>query len=1357
MKHFLLQRHNLSENKAHERNRKSKKGGLLAGLAIAGTIVTVHNNATVSAEEVSGTNQNNATTTTAPTSSTIVTENSATNLKEPQPAPSTANTSFQSTSGQKTGNITTQIQSPELNSAVNTAKSNGVEVGQKPSVVVNSAEVAKSDLNNQTTKVNGAATTQKEVNATLKKATESANQAGVKLSEKPTVTYKDNDDQAKKDAQEQSSHLNNLAKVQTQATESLAKEIKKASDVGVHTFENPEAKTFTNPQEALEYLNKQILDLQKAVKVNEQIKSIISEAEAQAKKSGIRLVNTVQKSHGNDLSAALADAQEQASKISKAIAAQTQANKAILDAKSLAEKNKTVVKSDGRITVSPADAKSTSEKIVQAINEIVAKNKVIVEENANKQALYEKSLKELQDKNKLIAASNVKKQEQYNADLVKYNEEMAKLKANVSHDGYLSKFVSQSLKFDSEPNANLSLSGNFKYVDPSKPINNFNSNDAQSKSITTAFSSELNSDPKKTVVWHGSDDIISKPISLEAGKSVTATYTNLKNSTYAGQPISKVVIKYTNVNKTDKELMFVAQDPTNGFIVYSRGLESSKVKTDIQYFDNKGSLIKFTEANPAIIALSSLNSQVETKGVSTNGKGEHLPQEVVKDYNFKFIKITGSSVDEHKDGIYSDQNNDYTEKGSKYNNSAWDQSNNPLFYYGSGAGVVSSGDTISFTSENRRTSVKPWERGQWLAISSKIAAPTAKKPSLPTLDQESPNKLTPPPLNPLLEAKYKEVVVEEKYHKVGILPEARNIQLLSDTHKVVVATSVHPVLVTQAPINHKGVYSLEKVSIDGQKVPKGSEVSWVLENSPLKAGRQYTLSYRLSDPLPEGYKINIAKTVAASPGWEVVKDKDGSYSLSLSKKEQERSNSNLLAEYIVPKATIFGEVTNDSATYKNIFKTTIVSAETVIVGKDGKVVPKGTPTTYTVTSNIPVVYTPVSAKPEKHIYTATGQRIDGKTILPNSKVHYTLKIENQQFKGIKASNKDIEKGFVTIDDIQDNTVGLDVKNAVYELADGTKVNDVTLTRYKSLSEAPKELQQIIKNAGQKPQGEFLAITPKNNDFVSYYNKYILTGTNIFVSLPVITGNYTGTFTNKVSMIAFGNGYDGNIVQNDIPKLEAIKDIKASITSKESLNHKNIALHQVFPYELDLPAVSANIAGGIYKLSVRDDFDESHDKYDGKFYFFADKEFKTKSGKVFKVNAELTQYVTQNIIRDKTGRAIAVEFSFDKDFLQSIDKDSVLDVRGYMFVERIAYGKHIKNTFTTTLNDYSFDSTTVESNTLEPTPTPTPVAPKQVVSKPLAKASVLPQTGDNKAASLSAVGMVLLTSVLGLTFKSKKKS
>ena len=185
----------------------------------------------------------------------------------------------------------------------------------------------------------------------------------------------------------------------------------------------------------------------------------------------------------------------------------------------------------------------------------------------------------------------------------------------------------------------------------------------------------------------------------------------------------------------------------------------------------------------------------------------------------------------------------------------------------------------------------------------------------------------------------------------------------------------------------------------------------------------------------------------------------------------------------------------------------------------------------------------------------------------------------------------------------------------------------------------------------------------------------------------------------------------------------------------------VALNQVFPYELDGPAIATNVEGGLVKYVINDDFDETHDRYDGVFYAFAQQKLELKDGTIINVGDEITRFVTQNVVRNEDGTITSVSYSFNPDFLASlkVSADNLFDPVIYMQVTRIAYGDNVENKFEVVINDYVVESNTVVTHTPEPTPeTPTtpspetpstPVTPTPAEDVPVQKAALLPETGE----------------------------
>lgn len=370
--------------------------------------------------------------------------------------------------------------------------------------------------------------------------------------------------------------------------------------------------------------------------------------------------------------------------------------------------------------------KEQYEKLLAEYNAILEQNKAIEEENAKLEqeyqdalvkyeqdyALYEEELKAYEDtiaRNEEIKAENEAlkqeydtKLEIYNQEMVKYNQDkaeydeaMAEMEANTGTDGYLSEVIGQNLQFNSNPQAHVSISGGTPtdVVAEGGPIQARNG--AHKPNVGRI---------------------------LNRGDRIDVTYTNLKDMSYAGKRIVKMVNTFTMdaKNYQDRVYVFSYQDPTNGFYVRNIGTEGrTAVKVSTKFYDEKGNVITFEKDKPAVIAFSSLNN-------NSNPTWKDKWIETVRDFNGRFVKITGSYVDIDANGVI--KCNTYTNNNPNLPGGV-DSVDSPYFYLMSGAGVVNSGNTISYVVD-----CYGWEKdgrpcgderfgAQWTAYNTKVPVP----------------------------------------------------------------------------------------------------------------------------------------------------------------------------------------------------------------------------------------------------------------------------------------------------------------------------------------------------------------------------------------------------------------------------------------------------------------------------------------------------------------------------------------------------------------------------------------------------------------------------------------------------------
>lgn len=272
----------------------------------------------------------------------------------------------------------------------------------------------------------------------------------------------------------------------------------------------------------------------------------------------------------------------------------------------------------------------------------------------------------------------------------------------------------------------------------------------------------------------------------EPNISVTATYTNLHNSSYTdnngtNHHISKIIATYkTSGNSTDWPILYINTDPSEGF--WYMGV--NPVSVTYQCFDENGNLIRFN--NNAWITVSSLNAGPSAQ----NGRHEYAQGTG----NITFHQLAGSSITNMGNGkmgsvfvndhirlkFNSDGSVNYGivdntahggralyeaigqpggnfSKGKLIDNnyydgkdgySAWDNANGQGQYYGATVGQINNGATsytISYSSDAYGTgmgnNVKEATYGTTWAMPSTTIPETPfkeKKPTPPTPPEKTP-------------------------------------------------------------------------------------------------------------------------------------------------------------------------------------------------------------------------------------------------------------------------------------------------------------------------------------------------------------------------------------------------------------------------------------------------------------------------------------------------------------------------------------------------------------------------------------------------------------------------------------------
>ena len=336
-------------------------------------------------------------------------------------------------------------------------------------------------------------------------------------------------------------------------------------------------------------------------------------------------------------------------------------------------------------------------------------------EQQQKQQL-EQSIKQYEDAKKQSKDEYNAKVNKYNQDVAAYNQakqewdaKKAELESKKTEEGQLTETLAQNLIFKDEPNAEVTVSGNFQGY--WKRSDNRYGNDygildykpENGDTLEQAWNGGY-------AMWSASGaggTFLGYPVVLKQGDSITATYTNLQNSSYAGKKISKIEYTITS-NQTQPHSVFVLKNPALGLWTYNTK-EGNIAKTNLtmKFYDEDGNLIEFDENHPALVNMGSLNSGTTASGFRYAEK--------VNNYNFRFVPINGSLIKESANHeIYAvDEDTDNPTNYKGWGRMQWDTQGNPNMWFGSGTGVVTSGNAISLSAESNTG-------GQWLIVNGAV-------------------------------------------------------------------------------------------------------------------------------------------------------------------------------------------------------------------------------------------------------------------------------------------------------------------------------------------------------------------------------------------------------------------------------------------------------------------------------------------------------------------------------------------------------------------------------------------------------------------------------------------------------------
>ena len=421
---------------------------------------------------------------------------------------------------------------------------------------------------------------------------------------------------------------------------------------------------------------------------------------------------------------------------------------------------------------------------------------------------------------------------------------------------------------------------------------------------------------------------------------------------------------------------------------------------------------------------------------------------------------------------------------------------------------------------------------------------------------------------------------------------------------------------------------------------------------------------------------------------------------------------------------------------------------------------------------VKVVYTrlrvkPSTPKPVKAIKDTYERSIDGSNTFDKN-VKFSLTTDYKPYSTFTADSKNVAKTWAMVDDVQDGAYMVDDSKITMKDSTGKDVKAL-FNMYHVLSEKQrtKEIQNILKEAGLNPKGEFYMFVAK--DSASFYKNYVKQAKNITIDLPArLLVKKAELVKNDFYQVDYGNSYVSNLVTVQVPDVKPEKHAVDQKDDKKIRDGQEIQIGEYLRYLLDGVTIPAK-HDTLYQYDGIDMLDLKHDRYTGNWSgvirgteYVAEKELTLpydvvlSDGKVVKAgdkiakgssyafqfefdqstNSDFIKKIVKVTWNEKDGKWA---YTIDKEFLNSLGVKGTFDVDFYIEVERIASGD-VENTFVNIVNGQQMESKVV---------THTPEQPKpQEPKKPS-----LPNTGT-ASSSLGFIGAFV--GILGLASLKRKQ-
>lgn len=340
-----------------------------------------------------------------------------------------------------------------------------------------------------------------------------------------------------------------------------------------------------------------------------------------------------------------------------------------------------------------------------------------------------------------------KKEAQYEKDKAAFDKQEEE---NKDKDGHPSETVLQQLLLQAEDDAKIT--GKIDAAD-----GYFVDNDGKDNGQTPAlvyrngdkdFEKNKNANGVSINWYH---------VFLNNGKSFTTTHENLKNASYKGRKITKMVQTVKNVGNStaDNVSLWVASDPSMG-IWYSGNVDQGKGATrevvdSRTYYYEDGSKVVFDDDN-AYISVGSLNAGYQSNSGNGLGNSKHVEKSKMADASL--ISINGGTIKAQSDGWdYADMNSWFNKDGSVFqtpfgNGSdylpehTWDTGTSDKRWYGTAVYKLKAGTSTITMSARTDSQAYDNNGATWWTSSTTMPFNTAPIPPVKPTPKKATYKLS---------------------------------------------------------------------------------------------------------------------------------------------------------------------------------------------------------------------------------------------------------------------------------------------------------------------------------------------------------------------------------------------------------------------------------------------------------------------------------------------------------------------------------------------------------------------------------------------------------------------------------------